>query len=120
MSFWTHVMATFETGYIEDADEVFGKSCTWDEMVAEYDAKGTWELSDEQTEHPERFMPCGSEGTLHRTIADNGNKTVVTICGGLRDYVDEDAVAEWFKSCCSKLGCNTRAMCVIDGADRTV
>lgn len=100
MSNWTHVAATARIDHITflgapelDFEEVFGK-----EIHYESDEK-LWE---EATEHPERFLPMGSEGSLRMSVWVNPDpraaaRYTVSIFGDLRDHDDPNAIVEWFK-----------------------
>lgn len=101
MSTWTHVAATVriddfrfsDNQTIPDWDEIFGKECLF---------KSPREVWDDCYEHPEKYLPCGSEGTLQKTAWINPDSHMiaaytVTIFGDLRDYDSPDKIIEWFK-----------------------
>lgn len=105
MSNWTHVNGIFRIDCIrclqEDPDfkEIFGKQCLFDDPN---------ELWNEKNEHPERFLPSGSEGTCRISIWVNPNVNdmaafTVSIFGDLRDHDSTDDVMEYFKQTCQKL-----------------
>ena len=106
MSNWTHVAGIIRvdgfrvsTGTEPDWDSILGK-----ELQYEDDNK----IWIEAENHPELFMPLGSEGSLTKTIWANPDKSciaayTVSIFGDLRDHDDPDAIIKWFKDKCSKL-----------------
>lgn len=54
------------------------------------------------------FLPCGSEGSLERSVWVNPDPSsvpsyAVSVFGDLRDYEDLDAICEWFERACSRL-----------------
>lgn len=100
MSTWTHVAGVVRVDAIRTGmetevnwDDIFGKECLW-----ESDPE-IWKDADE---HPDKYMPCGSEGTLQKTVWENPKKScmaayTVSIFGDLRDWYDADAIIDWFK-----------------------
>ena len=101
MSTWTHVAATVriddlrfsDDQTIPDWDEIFGKECLF------HSPSEVW---DDCEKHPEKYLPCGSEGTLQKTAWINPDSHMVaaytvTIFGDLRDYDSPDKIIEWFK-----------------------
>ena len=99
MSTWTHVAGVVRIDGIlgmgpePDWDDIFGKECLW-----EADPE-VWHDLDK---HPEKYMPCGSEGTLQKVVWTNPEKScmaayTVGIFGDLRDWYDIDAIITWFK-----------------------
>lgn len=99
MSTWTHVAGVVRIDGIQgmdpepDWDDIFGKECLWD--------AGT-EVWKDVDEHPEKYMPCGSEGTLQKVVWTNPEKScmaayTVSIFGDLRDRYDIDVIIDWFK-----------------------
>ena len=100
MSIWTHVAAVVR---IDDIGAIFGDSTDWNayfgkELHYEDDLE-TWE---EAEEHPERFLPMGSEGSLTLHIWENPNENDlnrynVMIFGDLRDRDNPNKILEWFK-----------------------
>ena len=100
MSVWTHVAATVRVDWIVDFagreicfDEIFGRECLWDSPD---------EVWEEAREHPERFMPMGSEGSLNMSVWVNPDPSdapryAVTIFGDLRDYDDAEEIVRWFR-----------------------
>lgn len=109
MSEWTHVAATFRFDFapIDDdgsleafVDRVIGRRIPEppDAWPHDGDAYEKWErvampMSDERAQHPERFVPYGSEGGLtvsvhpmhDRSLASN---LAVSCFGDLRDFGD--------------------------------
>lgn len=106
MSNWTHVagIVRIDMYDIENPEteeqirEVFGKTLHYTD---------SGELWDEAFAHRDRFLPCGSEGSLDMTVWINPNRNylnraTVSIFGDLRDHDDPDAIIAWFKDKCSK------------------
>ena len=104
MSDWTHVAAIFRVDGIRgitpdpDFDEVFGKECLFESPV---------EVWDDATEHPEAYLPLGSEGTLEKSVWVNPDRNcvaayTVSVFGDLRDFSSIDEIMEWFEGCCGK------------------
>lgn len=114
MSNWTHVAAViriddFRFGdFTEpDWDKIFGKELLYDELYEK------WEEADK---YPERYLPMGSEGSLHKNVWVNHDKSsatayTVSIFGDLRDYDDLDEIINWFKEKCGML--NTRQATIV-------
>lgn len=100
-----------------DWDEVFGRE-TYEPL--DYDMFGEeWRKYRESVmdaeEHPDGYMPFGSEGSLHKSVWTNPDEShmaayVITVFGDLRDYDDVDAIKKWFIDSCRK--CSIRqAVC---------
>lgn len=93
MSNWTHVAAVARIDSmgqkLSDYTKIFGK---------EVHCNSPKKLFIEKYEHPERFLPCGSEGSLYMTvhIIPNDYRHTVTIFGDLRDYYNPQSVIDWF------------------------
>lgn len=105
MSNWTHVAAVFRVDHIAflapelDFDSIFGRECLF---------HSSQELWDEAYEHPERFLPMGSEGSLRKSVWVNSNESstaryTVTVMGDLRDHDSFEDIIEWFNKTCEKL-----------------
>lgn len=100
MSRWTHVAAVVR---IDDIGAIFGNTTDWNAYFGKelcYTSRN--HLWDEAEEHPERFLPMGSEGSLTLHILENPNKNHlnrynVMIFGDLRDYDTPDVILDWFK-----------------------
>lgn len=108
MSIWTHVSAVFRVdgfqcfeGYVPpDWDAVFGKECLFESP------KSVW---DDLLERPEEYLPCGSEGTLEKSVWVNPDKScsaayTVSVFGDLRDWSDSRKIVDWFSDCCLNRG----------------
>ena len=106
MSNWTHVAGIIRVDGLRigadiepDWDIILGKELHYE------DGYCMWE---EAENHPGRFLPLGSEGSLTKSIWTNPDKSciaayTVSIFGDLRDHDDPDAIIEWFKSKCSEM-----------------
>ena len=100
MSNWTHVAGVaridsmrIDENYTLDFDKIFGKECLW---------VSPEELWIEADEHPDRFLPMGSEGSLHKSIWEDPDKSslaayTVMIFGDLRNHEDPEAIINWFR-----------------------
>ncbi len=111
MSIWTHVSAVFRVDSIHPnlgernkIKQTIGKACT------AYSPDKEWE---KLREHPEEYLPQGSEGTLQMVVWENPNRHctaayVVTVFGDLRDVdlcqkAERDKITSWFTRCCKEL-----------------
>jgi hypothetical protein len=106
MSNWTHVAGIIRVdGFRAGADT----ESDWDSIIGkELRYEDVFEKWVEAEDHPERFMPLGSEGSLTKSVWVNPNECcvaayTVSIFGDLRNHDDPDAIVEWFKDKCSKL-----------------
>lgn len=115
MSYWTHVAAIFRVDCIRaimpepDFDELFGRECLWESP------EETW---DDTTEHPDRYLPMGSEGSLEKSVWINPDRSymasyTVSVFGDLRDVSEPDGIERWFRDCCSKVWIR-QAVCQIE------
>lgn len=105
MSNWTHVAAIFRIDHFRidgnemDFTQFFGR-----ELNA-FDGRYVWLESDK---HPNKFLPCGSEGSLKMSVWTNPNPCAmaaytVSIFGDLRDHDDVDEIIDWFEEKCKAL-----------------
>ncbi len=120
MSVWTHVAGVMRVDYIKledtpelDFDKLLGKECH------DYDA------FEDADEHPELYLPMGSEGSLQKSVWINPDDSyvdryTVSIFGDLRDYYSCDEIIEWFKNKCKLLDHNDVAGLCIRQATITV
>lgn len=116
MSNWTHVAAIARIDFIPFIDKnvpnfekVFGKTLLWESPT---------EVWDEADEHPERFMPLGSEGSLTMTVWENPDKCcvdhfTVSIFGDLRDHDDPQGIVDWFKGKVEEFGYSARNATIV-------
>lgn len=122
MSNWLHVAAIvridafegfsmeedFLTKELKRIREVFGKQLLYEDHKA-------WE---EYREHPERYLPMGSEGSLQMSLWINPkdnycDRYTVSIFGDLRDRFDCQSIIDWFKDRCNRMECWTiRNACI--------
>jgi len=115
MSNWTHVAAIARIDDLRslnqgepDFDKIFGRELRWGD-------DGT--IWDEADEHPERFLPLGSEGSLQKSVWINSDRDsmdayTVSIFGDLRNHDDPDEIIEWFKDKCKNLWIRNAAIVV--------
>lgn len=108
MSVWSHVAGIIRIDAFraldggatkEYFDKVFGKEVHYDGDDIE------WKNADE---HPEEYLPMGSEGSLSMSVWINPNPRhfaayTVSIFGDLRDHYDPQGIIDWFESKCRNL-----------------
>lgn len=105
MSNWTHVAAIFRIDHIrfngqeKNFTEIFGRE------LSGWNGREVWVEADQ---HPERFLPYGSEGSLNMQVWTNPNPCcvaayTVSIFGDLRDHDDVDEIICWFEEKCKGL-----------------
>lgn len=112
MSAWCQVSGIVRVDGFADKDfsEVFGKQLEWDSPD---------ELWQEADEHPERFLPMGSEGSIKMTVWENpcGNhadKYTISLFGSLRDVWDPSVIINWFKEKVESLSLVRQAVITAD------
>lgn len=105
MSCWTHVAGIMRIDAIRieednnfDFDQFIGKECLFN------DPSEVW---DECREHPEKFLPMGSEGSLRKSVWINPNPShmaayTVSIFGDLRNHYSAQSIVDWFKKKCDQ------------------
>jgi hypothetical protein len=116
MSYWTHVAGIVRVGDIRifddqigpDWDAIFGKECLFD---------APREVWDDAMEHPDKYLPMGSEGTLRKTVWVNPDLShadayTVSIFGDLRDYDSPETIIEWFKKIVNSVAIDVRQACI--------
>lgn len=99
MSNWTHVAAIFRIDsffHTLNCTEIFGKELYYSDPLDKWD---------EAEAHPERFLPLGSEGSLHISVWKNPNESsiatyAVSVFGDLRDHDSIDEIIQWFDEKC--------------------
>ena len=113
MSAWTGVTCVVETPVKLDREKlesIFGMEVTVpdplskkDQKIPEkkiaYDKAWTYMIKafDDIKENPDKYLPCGSEGTLRYKTEKTHSKYAYTIYGALRDYMDPEKVVAWFR-----------------------
>lgn len=98
MSRWTHVAGVVRI----DTLPIFGETDWLAYFGKEFHYDSSIDIWREQREHPERFLPGGSEGSLHSSLWENPDKNctagyTVMIFGDLRDYDTPEEIIRWFK-----------------------
>ena len=100
MSVWSHVAAIVRVDDLRGLgvdepnwDDIFGKECLFESPP---------EVWAEADEHPEKYLPMGSEGTLQKSVWVNPDQSCMdayTVCifGDLRDHKDVEGIINWFK-----------------------
>ena len=101
MSNWTHVAGIIRVDGLarKDFDEIIGKECLWGSPS---------EVWEDAEVNPDKYLPMGSEGSLHKSIWENPNEYclasyTVSIFGDLRDHYSTSDIIEWFKEKCKLL-----------------
>lgn len=106
MSNWTHVAGIIR---VDDFRINTDTEPDWDNILGkELRLEDKFEKWEEAEEHPERFLPLGSEGSLIKSIWVNPKEScaaayTVSIFGDLRNHDAPDEIIEWFKDKCSRL-----------------
>lgn len=133
MSEWLHVSGIFridKMGRTLDCTTIFGKVCNNNDEVAVAEFE----------KNPDRFLPCGSEGSLQMSVWESNaeddcvNSYTVSVFGDLRDcavsededtmhYVVSQDIIDWFLVTLRKLKCEhwsvRQAVITIDDDDGT-
>jgi hypothetical protein len=116
VSNWTHVAAIARIDDIRvfgrlspDFEEIFGKPLDYDDPLSR------WE---EAREHPERFLPIGSEGSLNMSVWVNPDRScadayTVSIFGDLRDHDNPQEIVDWFVKKVSDDDLMVRNACIV-------
>ena len=124
MSIWMNVNAEFRFDCGTDPDELLekvGKEALYPEEPSRYDFDSTdaydeaidaydkaadefYENLSKINEEIDSFLPCGSEGTLHKDYAATRHGQVrLYVWGNLRDFTSHHEIWEWFNRSCNKL-----------------
>lgn len=113
MSIWTHVAGVIRIDSmkcfyddIEDEkaefrilDEIVGKQCLFESSSDVWADAG---------KYPEKYLPCGAEGTLQKSIWINPKKShvaayTISVFGDLRDFDNVTEIVDWFQNTCKKI-----------------
>ena len=107
MSNWTHVAGIVRLDAVrclrshDDPlfDKMFGKECLYNSP------SDVWR---DYEDHPDDYLPMGSEGSLHKSVWINPDKGemaayTVSIFGDLRDHDSTAEIIEWFKEKCKSV-----------------
>ena len=107
MSNWTHVLGALRIDDIrgltdmsaETIRAIMGKELQYD------DPKEKW---DDACDHPEEYLPIGSEGSLHLEVWENPDvhkmtAYTVTVFGDLRDHDSAEEIIDWFMEKVAKI-----------------
>ena len=108
MGFWTQATGTingeFAMVVTEDKaskyiSDVIGKELVWDETRDSDEQIAEWEYA---FEHPELYLPLGSEGSLRYkcTYDSHTGAYQIDIFGSLRDEIYTRRVIKWFIDLC--------------------
>lgn len=96
MSLWTHVSAIARVDSFGEIDfeKEFGKEVHFDSD------ENTWRDAEE---HPEKYLPLGSEGSLNMSVWETSEENnlaryTVSIFGDLRNYYEYNNLINWFKN----------------------
>lgn len=124
MSNWTHVAGIVRINLIR-FEQVKDSECfDWLSGIfgKEVRFKSSSTLWDEAYEHPERFLPLGSEGSLTMSVWINPDVSsiaaiTVSIFGDLRDHDSPDEIIDWFKDKCENSDLSIRnAVITVDNS----
>ena len=102
MSNWTHVAGIIR---IDDFGRCLGrKPLDFIELIGKEVSEDDWEDTES---NPDKYLPFGSEGSLHMTVWENPSKSslwgyTISIFGDLRDHDNPEEIVEWFKKICAK------------------
>ena len=105
MSNWTHVAAIFRVDSLRldncklNFTNIFGKELNYN------DANEVWS---EAEKYPDRFLPCGTEGSLEMSVWENPDPCcvaayTVSVFGDLRDHDSVEEIINWFDEKCKML-----------------
>ena len=111
MGFWTNAHGTiagkFETVVSEEAaldylEKVVGKQLRWEEERSDDDMLDEWNYA---FDHPELYLPLGSEGSLRANYSYDSTtgEYEIKIHGNLRDVYNTDWILKWFVDIREKL-----------------
>lgn len=114
MSNWTHVAGIIRIDDIRfdhsapDFDKLIGKECLFADPI---------EVWVDYEKHPKKYLPMGSEGSLHKSVWVNPNIShmsayTVSIFGDLRDHHDPKKIVTWFKKLCDGLAVRSAVITV--------
>ena len=119
MSNWTHAAGIIRIDAIRLEEETVEEATR---MFENYFGKelryhSEDELWYEADEHPEKFLPFGSEGSLTMSVwvnpdLDRITSYTVSIFGDLRDCDDPEVIIDWFKKKCKSDEIWVRNACV--------
>ena len=118
MSNWTHVAGVIRVDSLRqlnedvDFDKLIGKEfmpyrdILNNDSIDDITAKLNEAYADLEAD-PSAYLPMGSEGSLHKSVWTNPEKSacaayVVTIWGDLRDHYNANEIVKWFKGICNK------------------
>lgn len=120
MSNWTHVAGIIRIDALrfdelnkeeemKKFDKLIGKELDYDDFS---------ELYEYASNHPEEYLPLGSEGSLKKLVWINPEKHcmaayTVSIFGDLRDHDNPNDIIEWFKSVIKRCGMIRQAIITV-------
>lgn len=116
MSNWTHVAGIIRIDEIRldertpDFDKIIGKECLFES------SRDVWH---DCNKHPEKYLPMGSEGSLHKSVWINPNRNAVaaytvSVFGDLRDHDDPREIIDWFKDKCAGVNARNAVITVVN------
>lgn len=107
MSNWTHVAGIIRIDDLrldeekskKDFIKIFGNELHFNSSSKE------WHRA---KEHPEEYLPLGSEGSLEMSVWVNEDNScmaayTVSVFGDLRDHDNPQSIVDWFKKKCEQL-----------------
>ena len=126
MSNWTHVAGIIRIDALRLDNDPYDFKAYFDDLIGKEcrfnDDARVWK---EQREYPDEYLPMGSEGSLHKHIWINPDKShlsayTVTIFGDLRDHDDPQEIVNWFKKKCRKLNIRQATISVDNELNGTI
>lgn len=116
MSIWTHVAGVIRVddisfdNYLPNFDKIVGKECLFES------SENIWR---DMENNPNDYMPCGSEGTLQKSVWVNPDKSdiaayTISVFGDLRDYKEPQSIIDWFIKVCDKCGWIRQAVITVE------
>lgn len=116
MSVWTHVAGVIRVddirldNYLPNFDKIVGKECLF---------KSSENIWRDMENNPNDYMPCGSEGTLQKSVWINPDKSsmaayTISVFGDLRDYEEPQPIIDWFIKVCDRFGWIRQAVITVD------
>lgn len=116
MSNWTHVAGIIRIDDFRFEDTIFD----FDKLIGkELHFEDCFEKWHDARNHPEKYLPQGSEGSLKKNVWINPDKEEITaytvsIFGDLRDHDDPQEIVDWFKKICGRFASIRNAVIVVE------
>lgn len=122
MSNWTHVAGIIRIDSIRfnelNKEEEMKK---FDKLIGKelHFKNSSFEEWEHANNHPEEYLPLGSEGSLKRSVWVNPQKScmaayTISIFGDLRDHNNPNDIIEWFKDVLKRCGMIRQAIITVE------